>query len=89
LEFYYILALNYKESEYFESKKKLSRTLLDINPSLANNSVFAVLETKKTTHGAFRAHLLSLYGESLGGVTRPEHEGLLAVIDEVVTYRIQ
>jgi len=40
LEFYYILALNYKEREYFESKQKLSRTILDINPTLSNNSIF-------------------------------------------------
>ena len=43
LEFFYVLALNYRESDYFESKQKLSRTDLDLSPSLANNSIFATL----------------------------------------------
>lgn len=65
LEFYYILALNYKQSDYIESKQKLSRTLFDINPSLSNNSVFNVLQTRKAAHEAFRSHLKTLYGEEI------------------------
>lgn len=65
LEFYYILALNYKQGEYIESKQRLSRTLFDINPSLSNNAVFNVLQTRKAAHQAFRSHLKTLYGEEI------------------------
>ena len=34
-------------------------------------------------------HLRSLYGEEIAGLGRLEYEGLLAAIDEIVTYRIQ
>ena len=43
LEFFYILAINYKENEYFDSKKKLSMISIDINHSLSNNQIFNML----------------------------------------------
>ena len=36
-----------------------------------------------------RSHLGTLFGEEIGRLNKPEHEGLLAVIDEMVAYRIQ
>ena len=50
LELFYILALNSKEMSYFESKKKLSLVRLDINHSLANNSIFNMLSMQKNSY---------------------------------------
>ncbi len=46
-----------------------------------------ILKTKQDAYEQFKSHLRSLYGDY--ELTKPEHEGILAVIDEVVTYRIQ
>lgn len=87
LEFFYIMGINFKESDYFESKKKLALASIDINHPLSNNMVFNILEVRKIFYEALKKHLRSVYGDY--EVDRTEHEGLLAVIDEVVTFRIQ
>ena len=87
LEFYYILAINFNESDYFESKKKLALSSIDINHSLSNNMVFNILEIRKVFYDNLRKHLRSVYGDYQ--FDRPEHEGLLSVINEIVSFRIQ
>lgn len=73
------MALNFKENEYFESKKKLSLASVDINHSLTNNNIFNILEIRKILHDGVRAHLKSIYGDYQ--FEKIENEGLLAVID--------
>ena len=81
------MAINFKESEYFESKKKLSLATLDINHPLSNNMIFNILEVRKIFYEAMKKHLRSVYGDYQ--LDKPEHEGLLAIIDEIITFRIQ
>lgn len=87
LEFFYILAINYKENEYFESKKKLSMIPIDINHSLSNNQIFNMLDSRRVYQENLRQHLRTVY-ESYQ-LDRQEHEGLLVIIDEVISFRIQ
>lgn len=86
IEFFFIMALNYKELNYFESKKKLSLARIDLNLSLTNNSIFLMLSSGKSYYDSFSLHLKSIFG-NYG--FKNEYEGLLAVIDEIVTFRIQ
>jgi hypothetical protein len=79
LEFFYILALNFNENSYFESKKRLSKTHLSINTTLSNNPIFDTLQTRKITQEKFKSHLTQLYGKY--ELDKKEHEGILAVID--------
>lgn len=57
------MALNYKENEYFESKKKLSLVSIDINHSLSNNLIFNILDVRKVLYDAMKAHLRSTFGD--------------------------
>lgn len=60
---------------------------VDLNHSLGNNQIFNMLEIRKVFHESLRQHLRSVYENYQ--LERQEHEGLLAIIDEIVSFRIQ
>ena len=57
------MALNYKENDYIESKKKLSLVSIDINHSLSNNIIFNILEVRKVLYEGLKNHLKSTFGD--------------------------
>ncbi len=60
---------------------------MTINVNLSNNQIFDTLQIRKVTQEKFKNHLRQLFGEYT--LERKEHEGVLAIIDEILTYRIQ
>jgi hypothetical protein len=60
---------------------------IDINHSLSNNQIFKMLEVERVFQESLRQHLRSVYENYQ--LSRQEHEGLLAIIDEIVSFRIQ
>ena len=65
------MAINFKEAEYFESKKKLSLASIDINHSLSNNLIFSILAVRKIFYEGLKQHLRSIYGNYQ--IDTPEH----------------